>query len=258
MTPTNGEPWLHLPESAGDDAFRLFCFPYAGAGTQVYRQWAGVLGERGRVVPVRLPGREARFLEPAYEDLRTLVGDLVTGIAAELDRPYALFGHSMGALIAFELAAAVTDRGLRAPEVLFVSGHQPPHLPSDVSAIELGSVASARDTMRGLGTLAPGLADAPDELAELVFATLAADITLCASYELPAPKAVPVDIVALCGSDDPTGNVAAMRSWAGYTTRGFACHVVHGDHFFLHSNVEQVTALVSAAVNRRTAFPAAR
>ncbi|WP_200215667.1 thioesterase II family protein [Micromonospora coerulea] len=251
MTSTARNPWLFLPPNAHNDAFRLYCFPYAGAGAQIYRRWTGLLGERGRVVPVTLPGRESRFREPAYTDLRSLVDSLAGGVSAELDRPYALFGHSMGALIAFELAAVIAERGLPLPEVLFVSGHQPPHLPSDLSDFDPTTVASARSSMRRLGVLGPDLADGSDVLAEVMLPTLSADISLCASYTLPAPKPLPVDIVALGGNADPSAGPAAISAWSAYTTRDFACRFFDGDHFFISSNFEEVATLVSAWIDSR-------
>src|SRR5215213_10719856 len=96
--------WLPLTRPWSRDGIVLFCFPYAGGGASVFRDWIGALGSSVEVCPVQLPGREGRFREPAFTRLAPLVDSLVESLGSHLDRPFALFGHSLGALIAFEFA----------------------------------------------------------------------------------------------------------------------------------------------------------
>ncbi|MFS2126939.1 thioesterase II family protein, partial [Pseudomonas sp. Pseusp97] len=105
---------------------RLFCLPYSGASAMVYARWKRQLPGWIDVCPVELPGRGRRFAESLHTDLRALASQLADEIAARLDQPYALFGHSLGGLLAFELAHALRDRGLPMPQALFASAAPAP------------------------------------------------------------------------------------------------------------------------------------
>src|SRR6185437_14927625 len=114
-------PWLAPLDSPSSASLRLFCFPHAGGGAAIYRTWSGAFPSSVEVCPVLLPGREARLREPAYFSVFPLIDTLVPAIIPFLDMPFVLFGHSMGALIAFELVRELRRRRHRLPECLFVS-----------------------------------------------------------------------------------------------------------------------------------------
>jgi medium-chain acyl-[acyl-carrier-protein] hydrolase len=122
--PTQG--WLYLPGPNPQAALRLFCFPYAGSGATVFRRWPASLPAGVEVCGVRLPGREGRLREPAFDRLAPLVEALAAALPPALDRPFAFFGHSMGALVAFELAHRLRRDGRPGPRHLFVSGRTAP------------------------------------------------------------------------------------------------------------------------------------
>src|SRR5688500_10299004 len=116
---------------------RLFCFPYAGGGASIYRKWARNSPPAIEVCPVQLPARENRLLEPSYTQILQLVPELARELEPYSDQPFAFFGHSMGALIAFELAHYLRRHGLPEPEQLFFSAHRAPHLPRRSSNLHL-------------------------------------------------------------------------------------------------------------------------
>ena len=105
---------------------RLLCFPYAGGGTSIYRSWSAQLPPHIELCAVRLPGREGRFAEPPLRRMDRLLALLVNGVLPYLDRTVAFFGHSLGALVAFELARALRREGLPTPAHVFVSGRRAP------------------------------------------------------------------------------------------------------------------------------------
>src|SRR6185437_11668624 len=114
MIQTSASPadrWLPTVRPWSRAAVRLVCFPYAGGGASMYRDWAGAMGDSIEVWPIQLPGREARFCEPAFTRLAPLVEGLADAVGPHLDRPFALFGHSLGALVAFELARLLHGEG---------------------------------------------------------------------------------------------------------------------------------------------------
>src|SRR5262245_44114205 len=120
--------WFARLEPRPSARLRLYCLPYAGSGAAVYRPWAALLPSTIDLRLVQLPGREARLREPAYTRMDALIEALAPAVASEIDRPYVLFGHSMGALVVFELARALRRLDLPSPTCLFVSGRRAPHL----------------------------------------------------------------------------------------------------------------------------------
>ena len=130
---TAGRSWFAFQAPRPDARLRLFCLPYAGGGASFYRPWIERLAPDVHVHPVQLPGREARLREHAFERIEPLIASLADVLGAHLDRPFALFGHSMGALIAFELARELRRRQAPVPVRLLVSGHPAPQLPRSES-----------------------------------------------------------------------------------------------------------------------------
>ena len=114
---------------------RLFCLPFAGGGASAYRTWTTELAPQIDVCPVQLPGREERFNEPAHTDLRALASMVITQLQAYFDKPYALFGHSMGALLSYEVSRQLEAQGAPTPVRTFLSAYVPPHRPSRWSPI---------------------------------------------------------------------------------------------------------------------------
>src|SRR5262245_13516853 len=129
--PASTRPAFAFVQPTGAARLRLLCFPHAGGGTALYRSWAGALPPGVELGIALLPGREARLHEPPIDRMDTLVASLLKDIAPYLDRPYALFGHSLGALVAFELARALRAAGAPAPRALLVSANPAPQLVHD-------------------------------------------------------------------------------------------------------------------------------
>ncbi|MFX0595359.1 thioesterase II family protein [Melissospora conviva] len=238
------------------DKVRLYCLPYAGAGSLWYRSWLPLLPDGIQLVPVNLPGREARFGEPPFTDLSRLVGNLRQAFAAEHDGtagpvlPYGIFGHSMGSLLAFELARAIAAADDEPPLLLVVSGRQAPHIGDELDTIDLSSGASVRDGMNALGIAGPGLTGG-GHLAELMEATLRADISLCHNYRFTDGPPLGVDILAIAGDADRTAPASGVRAWSRHTTGRFDMHSFAGGHFFLHDHAPEVAGLVGRALLAR-------
>ncbi|MEX5637719.1 thioesterase II family protein [Parafrankia sp. FMc2] len=210
----------------------LYCFPYAGGGSSVFSKWPDGLGPEVEVRPVLLPGRESRISEPAYASMDELLPRLLNGLAPQLETPFVLFGHSMGALVAFELACGLLRAGLPAPSRLFLSAAGPrrgPHL-TDKSRLRDPELL---ESLRRMNGTPPEFFDDPD-LVELLLPIIRADFTLAETFQVATDVVLPVPITGLAGSVDPEARPADVGTWRAHTTRDFRLEVLPGDHFFIH------------------------
>jgi medium-chain acyl-[acyl-carrier-protein] hydrolase len=237
------DSWIAGGEPRADARIRLFCFAHAGGGSALFRNWDEHLSPEIDVCPVVLPGRESRIRERPYNRMEQLMGPLSEAIEPYTDRPFALFGHSMGAAVAWETARRFP------PAVLFVSGRRAPQLPtrrrrfSDLSEDEL---------LTELGKLngTPSEVMGQRSLLEVFLPSLRADFELNESYT-PLPGTRPgCPISALLGDADPEVDPDEITSWADATSGGFTLRVFGGDHFFLKGPRPEVLVAVQEDLNR--------
>jgi medium-chain acyl-[acyl-carrier-protein] hydrolase len=233
---TSTGPWLFRPMPKSDAAFRLFCFPYAGAGGSVYRLWPSHLPETVELCAMQLPGREGRLRETPFTSFRDLVEAAIGGLGPYCDRPFALFGHSMGGLLAFEVARALRARGEAPPVHLFVSGQRAPHLPSRHAPMtHLGHDAFVAEIRRRYNGIPEEVFRSPD-LMELLVPTLRADMTALEGYTHVAGLPLECPITAYGGSVDPEATEPEIAAWAPYSRAAFRYRILPGNHFFLQTS----------------------
>ncbi|MFF7239081.1 alpha/beta fold hydrolase [Streptomyces collinus] len=213
----------------------LFCFHHAGAGVSSFARWQRDLGDAAEVVPVLLPGRGPRSREPRITDAAELMGELQELILPLLDRPYLLYGHSLGGLVAHALTLALEKDGLHPPARLVVGAVPPPHLRNLL-------VRSADLADRQLLELLVDLDAIPAEAAgrdvalwrRRVVPALRDDLRLAESLcRAGAGTRLRTPLTALAGRDDPISPLADMAEWADYTDAGFRLQTLPGGHFFV-------------------------
>ncbi|MFR0356206.1 thioesterase II family protein [Streptomyces sediminimaris] len=226
-------PGLTPGSGAGTPPLRLICFPYAGGTPSVYRGWDDRLGSGVAVVPVLLPGRGLRLREHPYTAMRPLARDLADALLErELVGDYALFGHSMGALLAYEVACELRRRGHREPRHLFVSGSRAPHLYGDREDRTL-SDADLRRLVGALGGLGEDRAIGSSYL-ERRLPVLRADLTVCEEYRWRPRPPLGCPMTAFSATRDPIAPRPAVEAWRTYTRGSLLHHHLEGDHFFLN------------------------
>lgn len=239
--------WFPARRTTTEAEAQVFCLPHSGAGASAYRSWGPRLAPAVEVVPVQLAGRELRFSEPPARSAGEIVEGLVEPMARRAVGRFALFGHSMGALLAFELAHALAARD-RLPAALIVSGYGAPHVraPHRSSVDVMDDDQLADEIQRLQGTDLP-----PAEFAA-VFTVLApvfrADFGICDRYRYEPHPPLPVPIVVLTGRDDRTVTRAEVDAWRDLGTAGVAIHDFPGDHFFLRPNIDEVLRIVEKTV----------
>ncbi len=241
--------WLPGIEETTNDKLRLFCFPPAGAGALIYAPWKEPLSDFAHVCPVRLPGRESRVAEKALERIDEIVDALSREMRAFLDGPYAFFGHSMGAGIAFELVRALRRLGAPAPLALFVSGARSPvfrlnHVPSPDPTRE----EFLNEIKRLEGFPPDVLADA--DLLDVVLPVMEADARMYRRYTYVPEELISTPVHAFAGADDPNAQGDALDRWREITTGEFTVERFPGGHFYLNSQRDALIASIRAKLTK--------
>lgn len=226
--------WIQRPQPNPSASLRLFCVPYAGASARIFYPWSAQLPETVDLCAVELPGRGRRATETPHTRLMSLVEAIAPAILPWLDRPFVLFGHSMGALIAFELVRYLRELDKPQPDRLLVSGRRAPQFPDDDPPSYNLSDEELLEKLRWLKGTPPEVLENP-EMQQLLLPLLRADFEVCETYEYveKAPLACP--LVAMGGWRDPAIRGGGLRGWRYHTTGKFEKKVFPGNHFFLNS-----------------------
>jgi medium-chain acyl-[acyl-carrier-protein] hydrolase len=240
---SNPQPWLPQRRASGPVRARLFCLPHAGGGAAPYHRWSGHFPANIELVPVKLPGREERIRERAIDRMPAMVAALTEALAGDLDLPFAVLGHSMGAIIAFELARAWRSSGI-APLCLFVAACPAPQLPRRSAAIHGLSEGEFLEKLQHRYQGIPGAVASNEELMRLLLPTLRADFSLVETYECQAGPPLACPILALAGDEDAEVTVADVSAWRQQTAAAFSLRIFPGNHFFLHQNPRSVVPVV--------------
>ncbi|MFE3450375.1 lantibiotic dehydratase [Nonomuraea sp. NPDC059194] len=235
--------WFSTPHQRPGARARLFCLPYAGAGAAAFRGWSAAAGPDVEVLAAVLPGRESRIWDSVAFDL----GELATAVAERADRPYAIYGHSMGGRLGFELVRELRRRGARLPVRLYLGGCRPPGLADPLEGLSAVDDDTLLARLSELGGMPSELMSEP-ELLELVLPALRADFGWLDAYRYHEDEPLPVPITAFAGREDATAPAEAMRHWAAYTAAAFDLRVEPGGHFFLHDSRDRILATIRAGL----------
>ncbi|MFI5727010.1 alpha/beta fold hydrolase [Streptomyces cyaneofuscatus] len=229
----------------------LYCLPYAGSSARIYAPWQDELPSWVTLVPLELPGRGARWSESAKSDLSELLDDLARRVEQAGHAPYAIFGHSFGGVLAFELARHLRMRGFPAPRRLLVSGCPAPHLAvPDESSHDLPTEEFVHRLRQLSGTPEELLEN--DELMELYIPVIRADYTILDHYKPSRAEPLGCGITAFYGRDDEDADRAAVEAWDPYSDRDFAVEEIAGDHFFLRDSRSELLEGVTRYLTGRT------
>jgi surfactin synthase thioesterase subunit len=240
--------WFFHPRPQPEAAIRLFCFPQAGGAAAAYRDWPAGLPESVEVLAIQAPGRGWRLKEPAYADLSNLVEAACDAMRPQLTCPYALFGHSMGAVVAFEVASRLTREGSE-PAALFVAAWQSPGLPNSHPSFEHLSDSEFVEAIdQRFGGIPDVIRNSPEMLA-LLLPTLRTDVTALANYRYRPEGILSTPVYALGGTEDPTVTEHELSAWREVTRGPFLSRMFRGDHFFIDSSRSEVLALVASALD---------
>ena len=227
-------PWFAYNHPSPDAKLRLFCFPFAGGGASFYRNWSQDLPEGIDVCPVQLPGRETRMREKAFTRIDPLIREVSAALLPWLDKPYCLFGHSMGALVVFELARHLVAAHSSAPMHLFVSGFNAPQLEYKSA---LRHDLPEKEFMAQLTSMegTPKEVLESPELMRLLIPLLRSDCAVCDFYTYANEPQVSCPISVYGGNEDYETPKASLEDWHVQSGSTFDCRIFQGGHFFLQT-----------------------
>lgn len=242
------ERWIRSFHPAAGSHTRLFCFPYAGGAASYYFPFSARLTPGIEVRAIQYPGRQDRRTEPCIESIPELADIVADAVIDSIDEPYAFFGHSMGAIVAYEVAQRLQRRTGSGPRWLFASARRAPsqgrpenvHLRGDK-----GLVAE----LRLLGGTDPRWLD-DDELLATILPSVRSDYRAIETYRhVPGPL-LDCPITALIGDDDPYTTVDEMVAWREHSTGPFNIHQMPGGHFFVDTHRQEVIDILSSTLEQ--------
>lgn len=241
--------WVTCPRPQSEAKVRLFCLPFAGGGASLYRPWTTQLAPHIEVCPIQLPARENRYSEKAITDAYEMARTIASQMIPFINGRYAIFGHSMGALLAFEISRELARLNANAPERLFVSAHRAPHLPRKRALLHALPDNEFIESLKQYGGFPEEILN-NQEFIEFVLPTMRSDMTLCDLYAYKNRDerlTMPVEIFA--GSEDLEAGPDQMQAWSEHTLGGSRMKIFDGGHFFLRSHSKELLEQISNSLN---------
>jgi medium-chain acyl-[acyl-carrier-protein] hydrolase len=238
------DSWIAFRKPNPRARLRLFCLPYAGIGASIFRTWSDGLPADVEVCPVQYPGRGTRLMETPFTQLSPLVQALAQALVPLLDKPFALFGHSLGALVGFELARELRRQSGVQPVRLFASADRAPQIPRQdrpIHALPEGEFLAELRRLNGT----PGKVLEHDELMRIMLPILRADFAVYETYAYSVEPPLDCFISGFGGLQDRKVSRRDLEAWRDQTSASFSLRMFPGDHFFLNTNQPLLLQVIS-------------
>ena len=248
-TATAFDSWIAFRKPNLQARLRLFCFPYAGMGASIFRTWPDGLPAEVEVCPVEFPGRGTRLMETPFTQLLPLVQALTQALAPLLDKPFAFFGHSLGALVGFELARQLRRQSGVQPVRLFVSAARAPQIPHrdrPIHALPEGEFLAELRRLNGI----PGKVLKEAELMQIMLPVLRADFAVYETYVYSTEPPLNCPISTFGGLQDHRVSRGDLEAWRNQTSGSFSLRMFPGDHFFWNTTQSLLLQVLSQELRR--------
>jgi len=236
--------WFIPFKQERNSSVRLFCFHYGGGSASAFREWPKDIPDFTELIAIQMPGRESRFNEPLLNNVSEVIDQLYMNFDRYLDKPFIFFGHSIGALIAFEFVRTLRRRINLQPKHLIVSGTKAPQAPLRRKPIHaLPDLQFIEELKKYNGIPSAIIED--KELISLFVPTIRSDFSISETYEYYNELPLDCPITALGGLNDHTFNHEDLLKWQEQTTSSFKHHLLPGDHFFIKTSYQEVMKIVN-------------
>lgn len=243
--------WFTNPRPNPNAILRLFCFPYAGGSSLIYRDWPEQLPSTVEICLAQLPGRGVRIKDPAFTRLMAMVEEIGKAILPYLDKPFAFMGHSMGAMIGFELARSLRREHRLKPVCLFITGRRAPQCPNKDRITHALPDAELLEELRRLNGTPKEVLDHP-ELMELMLPLLRADFAVVETYLYSPEPPLDCPISVIGGLQDKEVTRDQLEAWSEQTLSDFKLRMVEGDHFFINTSQAILLQLIAQDLRQLT------
>lgn len=241
--------WLNNVRPLEHERLRLFCFPLAGGSTSLFQSWQG-FHPLVQVAPVEFPGRASRFNELPHRRLEPLVQEVAKALTPFLDKPFAFFGHSMGALVAFELTRFLERTRAISPRCLYISGRRPPQLAEPPRRLRYDLPEQEfRGEIRGIGGIPRDFLDNASTM-DMLVPIFRADLELVQTYRYAGGPLIRCPISVFSGTEDPDAGPDSGAAWRELTSGPFSIHPIPGDHFFILQSRKALLDALSREISR--------
>ncbi|AFM19564.1 putative thioesterase involved in non-ribosomal peptide biosynthesis [Mycolicibacterium chubuense NBB4] len=247
-TPSDRSRWIRNFNPSPDAAVRLVCFPHAGGSASYFFPLSRALAPEFDIYAVQYPGRQDRYSEPFVDSIDGLADEIAAALDPLTDAPVAFFGHSMGAVLAFEVARRVEARDGRRPVTVFASGSRAPSRYGDER--EHKGDYDLVQVMRDLGGTDPRVLNNP-EMLDTFLPAFRNDYRALQAYHRGTDVGISAPIVVMTATDDPKTSEADARAWHEHTTGGGDVHTFTGGHFYLEKHPERVIEVIAQTLRAR-------
>lgn len=227
----------------------LFCVPFAGGSADaIYGKWSSKLDSSIRIRPLEMAGHGRRMQEPFHPNIAAAVEDMISTMIPSFDKPYAIYAHSMGTLIAYEIVKYIHSKGLREPEILFLSGRHPPHYFKTKDHIHTYSDEEFIHYIEKIGGTQPEVLRTK-ELMDIFLPILRSDYFITDNYTFQEPiYRTNAEIVYLYSDNDFLIKKSCTEEWSYYTNNGFELYEFEGGHFFINDQWPMICQLINQKV----------
>ena len=238
--------WIFRPNNKSNAKIRLFCFPYAGSSALItYKFLIDALPYEIEVCPVEFPGRGTRISENLIDNLNEVISNISEEFTEFLDKPFIFFGHSMGALIAYELAHLLSDKYGRIPNKLYLSAHTAPNVNRKGQIIYLLEKKEFLEKLIQMKGISEEIL-LHQELLDMVLPIIKNDYKLCETYSYISKKKMDIPFHIFGGKYDEDISVENLRQWQNLTNGDFDLTLIDGDHFYLTKNKEEFLGILNS------------
>ncbi|MEH1924454.1 thioesterase II family protein [Nostoc sp.] len=242
--------WVIRPQTNPQANLRLFCFPYAGGSSAIFRTWPNNLPSNVEVCAVEYPGRGKQINSAPFTRLELLVEAIAPVLIPYLDKPFAFFGYSMGGLVSFELTHLLRSQYSLAPFHLFISARRAPQIQFTKPLLHLLSDHDLQDELRKLNGTPKAVLESA-ELMEIFLPILRADFAILETYIYTQKQPLECPITVFGGLQDQEVSHEALQAWREQTIAAFSLHEFNSDHFFIHSHQQLLLKLISQELQMR-------
>ena len=241
-------PWIRHRKPSPAAKTRLLCLPYAGGAAMVYRSWQRFFPDEIEVLPVEPPGRGTRRDEASLTSVAGLAAAAIEGLQSELSDSFCLYGHSYGALVAFEMTQILRERRMTQPRLLCLSSRRAPHLGADQPYIHSLADTDFLDAMSARYQAIPDAIRQEPELMALLLPALRADMEAFERYRCEERPPLTVPLSLFGGKDDSMVSRDDLEQWSRYTTKAISVTLFSGGHFFFQPNPKTLIEAITVAI----------